>query len=236
MVQQVWGAVGATGSKQRRQRDLKLRSVVRLVKERTPENEILCHGVTFHLDPVSLNRIRMAQAQGQHLSVPRPFLMALLRYVLVNHQGQLQSAISFITFYPLMSSEEAVLKTWISMDGDIIHQVCASCLEHEALALKLSTAHYWLIHQLLGRLTFEVTGLLNRVAWGLSGGLTALYVLRDVPGLLQGNAVMWGRELAIACILPWLSQTVLHRGILPKLAPLVRQYILNRVLRPDPPR
>lgn len=236
MVQQRENPVSQGRSRPQRRRDLALKSVVRLVKERTAEDNILYHGVTFHLDPVNLRLIMMAQSRGQRLLIPRPFLAALLRYVLVDHRGQLQSAISFVTFYPLQSSEEAVLKTVISIDGDIIHQVCASCLEDKILALTLSSAHYWLIRQLLGRLTFELTALINRITWGISGGVTTLYLLWDVSALIQGDVLIWGRKVAIACLLPWCSQTILHRGILPRLAPLIRQYMLRRVLQPDPTR
>ncbi|TVQ56411.1 MAG: hypothetical protein EA366_09940 [Spirulina sp. DLM2.Bin59] len=219
----------------RRQRayghDIALDAVVRMVKERTADDQLICHGVTFHLNSTTLGRITLAQQRGQNLHIPWRFLVEFWRYALVDHRGCLQSAVSFMTIYPLTAGEKPLLKTLISLDGDIIHQVCADCLDYPALALNLSAAHYWLIHQLLGRLTLEGKVWLNRTAWGFSSLLTVGYGVSQGVELLQGGWLLV-QEVAIASLLlitgKWLSQALLSLVL-----PFLLRYGMKRVLAPE---
>lgn len=219
----------------RRQRaycsDIKLDSVVRLVKERTPDDQLLCHGVTFHLNSTTLGRIVLAQQRAQSLEIPWPFLLEFWRYTLVNNQGSLQSGVSFITVYPLKSDEMPLLKTLISLDGDIIHQVCADCLDYPPLALNLSAAHYWLINQLLSRLTLGGKALVNRMAWGFSGLITVGYgVFQGVEMIQVGWGLVW--EMAIASLLLVAGKWIMQ-GLLRFIVPSLLRYGMKRVLAPE---
>lgn len=220
---------------ERRQRtycdDIKLDAVVRLVKERTPDDQLLCHGVTFHLNSTTLGRITLAQQRGQSLQIPWPFLVEFWRYALVDNSGSLQSGVSFITIYPLATGEKPLLKTLISLDGDIIHQVCADCLDYPPLALNLVTAHYWLIHQLLSRLTLEAKALVNRTAWGFSSLITVGYgVSQGVQMIQAGWGLVW--EMAIASLL-LITAKLAAQGLLRFILPSLFRYGVKRVLEPE---
>ncbi len=232
--------VGSNGSVlpaalKRRQRahfdQIKLEAVVRIVKERTADDQLLYHGVTFHLNSTTLGRITLAQQRGQSLHIPWPFLTEFWRYALVDSQGGLQSAVSFITMYPLATGEKPLLKTLISLDGDIIHQVCADCLDYPTLTLNLSAAHSWLIHQLLGRLTLGGKSLLNRTAWGFSGLLTVGYGVSQGVEMIQ---VGWGLagEMAIASLLLVAGKWIMQ-GLLRFMLPSLLRYGMKRVLAPE---
>jgi len=229
------GALSVESLPKRRQRiynqDVQLDAVVRLVKERTADEQLLCHGVTFHLNSTTLGRITLAQQRGQNLHIPWRFLVEFWRYTLVDHRGCLQSALSFITIYPLTTGEKPLLKTLISLDGDIIHQVCADCLDYPTLTLNLSAAHYWLIQQLVGRLTWGGKALVNRAAWGVSSLLTVGYGVSQGIEMLQGGWVLV-QEMAIASLLlvtgKWLSQ-----GLFSLVLPALLRYGMQRVLAPE---
>ncbi|MEA5418571.1 hypothetical protein VB712_04980 [Spirulina sp. CCNP1310] len=217
--------------RQRTYHDVELDAVVRLVKERTADEQLLCHGVTFHLNSTTLGRITLAQQRGQNLHIPWRFLVEFWRYALVDHRGCLQSALSFMTIYPLATGEKPLLKTLISLDGDIIHQVCADCLDYPTLTLNLSAAHYWLIQQLVGRLTLGGKALVNRAAWGVSSLLTVGYGVSQGIEMLQGGWLLV-QEMAIASLL-LVTTKLATQGLLRFALPTLLRYGMQRVLAPE---
>ncbi|MGB0560771.1 MAG: hypothetical protein ACPGVO_03085 [Spirulinaceae cyanobacterium] len=208
---------------------LKLDHAIRAIKERAARNKVLCHGISFHLDSSSLGRVQLARSRGQSLHITRSFLNSFRQYVLFNGQGRLQTGVDFTTFYRFGEYERPLLKTFISLDGDIIHKISQECLQDERLAEELTTAHYWLIQQLFDRLRLGIQQLLDRLAWGSTALGVGGYWLSQWQQFWQADPRQQLLNLALTFGGSWLLKLLLQQA-LKLLAPWLQRQLLRRLM------
>jgi uncharacterized membrane protein len=185
---------------------LNLEPYIEIEKEKITRKRELFHGIRFNLDKDILTEIQQAQEMGGHLYIS-PLLLADLRYyVLTDGENRLQSGLTFCTYYRRSGSEEALMRSVILMDGDILHQIKSDCIERPNFCRQIASAHYWLIDQLLGQLRLGALLRLKWLAWGLSLLIVAVMVIPFLsklmlnPWLMLAPILMW-----------WLLQLALQR-------------------------
>ncbi|MFW6358100.1 MAG: hypothetical protein ACOC0N_02620 [Chroococcales cyanobacterium] len=132
--------------------ELVLESCVEVIKEKVTSRRVEYHGVRFLLDKDALLKIEQAKATRQKLEISDNLLSDFRYYVFFSPQAHLQSGFTFLTYYSEPNSSEILIRSVISLDGEVIQQVRGDCLKDPQFALKITSAHYWLIDQLLGQL------------------------------------------------------------------------------------
>ncbi|MBP0017271.1 MAG: hypothetical protein J7647_06890 [Cyanobacteria bacterium SBLK] len=159
---------------------LHLEQYIRFLKERKPDRRVVYHGIRFHLNEEVLEQIQQARLQGRSLFIKPKFLADLRYYLLFDEYSALHCGIDVSTHYLENTSkaEETVVRSLISLDGDILYQVDRRYLEQPELAIALTAAHYWLIAQLLGRLQLEGKLLLGFLSWSLSLSTIIPYLIQ----------------------------------------------------------
>ncbi|NEO84265.1 MAG: hypothetical protein F6J87_08430 [Spirulina sp. SIO3F2] len=207
---------------------LRLDRAIRVIKERVSPQQTLCHGISFHLDSASLSRVHLAQARQQKLHITRNFLNSFRQYVLFDPQGHLQTGVTFLTFYQFGEHERPLLKTFLSLDGDIIHKIAEECLQDERLAQDLTAAHYWLIQQLFRRLQLEVQQFLDRLSWGSTAVMVGGYWLSQWQQFLQADPRQKLIELALTVGVSWLLKLLVQQG-LRWIAPWLQRQLVRRL-------
>ena len=129
--------------------------------------------------------------------------------------------------------ENIVMRSTISLSGDIIHQLRRDCLERPKRCLAIARAHYWLINQLLNQLRIKATRWLNWLAWALSLSIVALVVILNAEYLMPIDSL----KLLAPAASAWLLQQGIKR-LLRFLWPFVRRWawrqFLLRFLSPKP--
>ncbi len=118
-----------------------------------------------------------------------------------------------------------VMRSVISLDGDIIHQIQRDCLEYPKRCLAIATSHYWLIEQLLNQLRVKTILWLHWLSWGLSLLVVAATVIRYIENLMPIN--FW--TLLTAGVMSWLLQQGIKR-LLVYLQPLLNRWVLRHLL------
>lgn len=181
---------------------------VAIDRERIARSRVLFHGVRFHLDKDILAAIQLARETSHPATISGELLADLRVWVLLGPENPPPSSLVFSTYYQDGDVAEALMRSTISPDGNILHQIRADCLERPDFCNNIAAAHYWLIAQLLGQLRL---GTIRRrfrwLPWGLSVLIVAVGVLPFLGLLVQ--------------VSPWLL-----------LVPLVLVGLLQIVLRP----
>lgn len=212
---------------------LNLEPYIQVDKERISRNRVRFHGIRFHLDKDVLASIQQAQETGRSLEISRQLLTDLRYYVLVDGESRLQSGLTFCTYYLWGGTEEALMRSVISTDGDIIHQIKSDCLERPKFCYTIASAHYWLIDQLLSQLRLRVLLKVNLLSWGLSISITAVTVIPYIQQLIQTNPLM----LVAPVVMSWFLQVGLKRLLmllLPTVGRWALRQLLARLLSPKP--
>lgn len=204
---------------------LNLEGYIQVDKEKITRRRMLFHGIRFHLDKDVLKQIQQAQEAGYSLEISPELLADLRYYALTNGENRLQSGLTFCTYYLRNDSQEALMRSVISIDGDIIHQIKHDCLEHPNFCRTLVAAHYWLINQLLGQLRMRAFLKLNQLSWGLSVLIVVVTMIPYIKQLIQASP--W--TLLMPVVMSWLLQVVLRR-LLRSFLPIMSRWILRRVL------
>lgn len=207
---------------------LNLEGCINLDQERISRSRALVHGIRFTLDNDSLQDIQTARKTGCRLYVPRDLLADLRYYTLIDWENRLQSGLTFCTYYRRGESEEALMRSVISLEGDILHQIRSDCLEHPNFCQALAAAHYWLIEQLMAQLSLgaflPLNLLLNLLSWGLALLITAVIVILFIPAFLINPWLLIAPVLGV-----WLLQLALQ-GILRLFVPTFRPWLLRWML------
>ncbi|MGK7926231.1 MAG: hypothetical protein AB4290_13475 [Spirulina sp.] len=198
---------------------LHLERYIRFLKERRPDRRIVYHGIRFHLNEEVLSQIEQARSQGLSLFIKPKFLADLRYYLLFDEYSGLSCGINVSTYYLEENTEQTVMRSLISIDGDILYQVDRRYLEQPDLAIALTSAHYWLIEQLLGKLRLEGKLLLFWVSWILSLGFS-LYAFwpsflefwqQDLLGILKMIGIFLLFSLPLQQILRYLVGFIMGR-------------------------
>lgn len=186
--------------------------------------------IVFSLNELTLQTLMEVQQRKESLKVPTRQLSRLLvplRALLILDSpasSRLQSGVTFKTYFVDSQTRKGrfVLRTVISLDGDIIHQVHRDLLTQPD-CLKLVEAHHWLMDELLKLLREKTTRLIDGVAWGISA-LTvwtpdSLLMIRNlmvlplptVEGILLGLVLPVVVGLILTWALHWLIKPFLVR-------------------------
>ncbi|MEM9543932.1 MAG: hypothetical protein AAGA60_31170 [Cyanobacteria bacterium P01_E01_bin.42] len=196
-----------------KQQQLHLERYIRFLKERRPDRRIVYHGIRFHLNDEILGQIQQARSQGRSLFIKPKFLASLRYYLLFDEYSALHCGIDVSTHYLENNSkkEETAVRSLISMDGDILYQVDRRYLERPELAIALTSAHYWLIEQLLGRLELGGELWLGVLSWLFSLSTIIPYIIQfleqdrlDFLTLIGMSLLSWAIQIVCRYVLKFI--------------------------------
>lgn len=203
---------------------LHLERYIRFLKERKSDRRVVYHGIHFHLNEEVLEQIQQARSQGQTLFVRAKFIADFRYYLLFDEYSGLNCGINVSTYYSEDDKEQAVLRSLITLDGNVLYQIDSRYLDRPELTIALTSVHYWLIAQLLDRLKLEGTLWLNFLSWGLS--LSAI-----VPYLFE----LWQQDnlqlltIVSMSLSSWVIQK-LFRYILKIVMGQIWQFLIKQML------
>ncbi|WP_017304708.1 hypothetical protein [Spirulina subsalsa] len=189
---------------------LHLPHLIQVVKEEQETDSFLYHHVEFHLTPRSLSQLEQVQQGGYPLHLP-PDCHHDLRAYLRSGRG-CGGGLTFVTYYGGEGGSEALLRSYLGEDGEMIHQVCDRCLTNPTLALSLNRAHHWLIQQVLQHQQpspFPPTRRLEAIAWG---GAVLIIMVYSVIHLATGHPFSVITLLSLGIML-WGVQRLLIWGL-----------------------
>lgn len=212
---------------------LNLEPYIQFEQERITRSRVVFHSIRFNLDKDVLQRIQYAQQTGRRLDISRQLLADLRYYALIAPENRLQSELTFYTYYLRGSSQEALMRSVISTDGEVLHQIKSDCLEHPDFCSQIASAHYWLIAQLLSQLRLRAFLNLDRLAWVLSWLLVAAIAIPLLPLLIEVNPWL----LLPLVLMVWLLQRGLQnlmRSRLPSFGGWVLRQLLSGLLSHKP--
>ncbi|NEO99428.1 MAG: hypothetical protein F6K58_12260 [Symploca sp. SIO2E9] len=210
--------------KVRHRNDLNLEQYITLDKERVSPSRVQLHGIRFNLDQNLLLEIQQAQDIGRKLEITRHLLADLRYYALIGFGNLSQSGLTFCTYYDKGNGfQEAMMRSVISIDGDIIHQIRNDCLENQDFGYQLASAHYWLIDQLLAKLRIGALLNLNQLSWGLSGLSVAGSVIPYIQNILDNPWLLLAPPVML-----WLLQQGFKRLLRP-IVPVFGRWVLRRL-------
>jgi len=188
-------------------------------------SHVLFHSISFHLESELLTKIQQAQQIGCSLEISSKFLADLRYSVLVDGENCLQTGLTFYTYYWQDGSEEALMRSVIAIDGDILHQIQSGCLQEPQFCQQIASAHYWLIEQLLSQLRLGAVVHLNSFAWVMSSVTTTPIAITNLENLLQGEPWMW----LIPVVMLWLLKLV-WQVLLSWVFPMISRWFFRRLL------
>ncbi|NET58654.1 MAG: hypothetical protein F6K47_21610 [Symploca sp. SIO2E6] len=212
-------------------KQLNLDRYIKINQERI-RSRVLLHSISFHLESELLTQIQQAQQTGSTLEIS-PELLTNLRYsALIDGENCLQTGLTFCTYYWQDGSEEALMRSVIATDGDILHQIRSDCLQEPQFCHQITGAHYWLIEQLLRQLRLGTLVNLNPLAWVLSLLTTVPIALTNLEKLLQGDPWMWLIPLVMSSLLKLVWQMLLS-WFLPTVSRWFFRRLLSSLLSPN---
>ncbi len=203
---------------------LDLEPYIQFEQEQITRSRVVFHSIRFNLDKDVLQRIQYAQELGRCLYIAPKLLADLRYYALIDSENNLQSELTFYTYYRRGTYSEALMRSVISTDGEILQQIKSDCLEHPDFCRQIASAHYWLIDQLLSQLRIKPFVHLNQLAGVLSWLIVAAIALPFVPLLIEVNPWLLVALIFIALIL----QQVLQNWMRSQL-PSFSRWVLHRV-------
>lgn len=207
---------------------LAIASCIQIEVERISRSQVLFHGIRFTLDKEILQQIQQARQMGDSLKLSPQLLTDLRYYALIDDENRWQSGLSFCTYYQRGNSQEALMRSVIGMDGDMMHQIQRNCLERPKFSRQISAAHYWLIEQIMGQLRFgkfsPLTRLINGLALGLALLIAMLLVIPFIPVFLN-------TPLMLIAVLVMIGLFYFgFRRLLYLLYPTAKQWMIRRIL------
>lgn len=193
----------------------------------------------FDLSEQALLEIDYIRTTGSSLSIPYSLLSSLLCHALFKRELRtfkgkhktyvyLQPGLTFYTCYSdsqedqkleatyltsRLAEKKKVMRSLISPDGDILHQVCRDFLQHPYY-LEISTAHYWLTTQLLNHLRTNLNWI-PRLAWLVLAFLSWRKLV--VQSLTIWSAIWFISPFVIWPVWSWFQ-------------PLIIRWILDQIL------
>lgn len=200
-------------------RILDLEAYICIQTEKIAPQHAIVRGIEFQLTPERLERVQLAKSRGETLQFKSSFLTKLRNYAIS------ESTLAFATTYGENAIAETVMRSLISLDGEMTHQVCRHWLEDAELALKISSCHHWLIQQVLRGLYFRPVRSLDGVAWGIVALIAVGIVALNWQNFLAASAIAW---LVLFLIL-WLVQRAIA-FILNRLSAELRRWLLHQML------
>jgi len=215
---------------------LHLDAYIRIEEWKDKQGQGQSRFILFNLDQQLLDGILQAKAEKLRLEISEGLLTELRSYALVDGESRLQSGLTFCTAYRFelgrkrvpSAAEEIILRSVISLDGEIINQIRRDSLQDGTWCLAIATAHHWLISQLLYQLRIQAREVPHRVAWGLALFIVALIAILCI-GLAIAHPWLW----IIFAGLVWLLQFWGHR-LLNQFVPWIYLQLLWQMRSPYP--
>ncbi|NEQ09704.1 MAG: hypothetical protein F6K37_28295 [Moorea sp. SIO4E2] len=220
---------------------MNIESYIKVEQEQITRSRVLFHSIRFDLNQDILTKIKQAQETGHGLDISGELLSDLRHLALLDWENRLQSGLTFSTYYLPVDRAQALMRSVIALDGEILHQIKRDCLENPDFCCQIADAHYWLITQILGQLRLKPSPNFPKLAWGLSGLMIILVIVAVlvIPGVLQLILAQPWRWLIIivgivSCglllvILQWLLRSCLIR-----IAPWMLRQLLSGLLSAKP--
>lgn len=208
---------------------LNLESCIKFNKEQITRKRVVFHSIHFHLNKDVLLTIQQAQETGHCLDISHTLLADLRTWALIDGENRLQSGLTFYTSYLRGGAQEVLMRSVISSDGDIFHQIKNDCIERPNFCRQIASAHYWLIDQILGQLRLRSVVKLNQLALWISLLITGAAVIFAIPLLLKINFWLLLPLLVIALLLQMILRSLL-RLILPIIGRGAMRFVLSGLL------
>lgn len=212
---------------------LNLEPYIQFEQERITRSRVVFHSVRFNLDRDVLQSIQYARDTGRCLDVSREFLADLRCYALIDPENRLQSDLTFYTYYLGEGAPEAVMRTVISTDGEVFHQIKSNCLENPDWYRQIASAHHWLIDQLLSQLRIGAFVKVDRLLQMLSWFIAIAVALAFVPLLIEINPWL----LLALVLMAWLLHKIIYkllRSLLPSVSRWTVRHLLSGLLSHKP--
>ena len=162
-------------------------------------------GINFHFNSQILAKIHQAKQKGHRLHISKQLQTQLRCCSLLGRESYFQSGLSICTYYQQNDYEEPVIKSLLSPDGDMLHQVSSHYLNQSQLCHEITSAHHWLLPQLTRSLTWQRTRLGDMLAW-LIAVLLILGLFLAYPQGITANILAWG----IVILVIWGLQKLLR--------------------------
>jgi hypothetical protein len=207
---------------------LNLEGYITMERERISPSRILFHGIRFNLDKDLLLQIQYAKDTNRRLEISPELLADLRHYSLIDGKNPFQSGLTFCTYYGTEKSKEALIRTMISLDGDIMQQIKRDCLESPHFCRQIAASHYWLIEQLLTQLQIGSLVRLNLFVSILSWTI-ALILMAAMVMLFSSEFLHHPWMFLVAVVMTWLLQVGLQL-LLRLFLSKIRRWILRRIL------
>jgi hypothetical protein len=208
-----------------------LNSFFEIIEEKINEKNSIIQGISFHFNSVSLIKILNAKEQNIPLKISESLLNKIRYYCLIDQHllCNLQSNLNFISYFDAIDKNKPLFKTTISLDGNIFNQICDRCLENEDLTLSLTTAHYWLIEEILAQLKPQfnrkkVKQWTNIVAWIFALIIVIISILFNLTHF-KNYLLLWIAPVIVACLLQWSIQELLWYNL-----SSIRRWLLKNTL------
>jgi hypothetical protein len=147
---------------------------IEIKQTRLTRRFIVPQSINFHLNKAYLHKIDLAQLNKQKLFLTSTLLADLRYYALLAQHNCLQSGLIFRTYYQEQEQEIAILESVISLDGKIIQKIRGDYLSSFSLLQNLTSAHYWLITEMLQQLPLMSKNNFKWLSWGLALPITIL--------------------------------------------------------------
>ena len=145
----------------------------------------------LYLDQKALSRIKTEQKCLTFVFVPQRLYGALLTSLIFSY------GISITTWYSINSDKNylknkrnKVIRTFVSLDGDVSHQICQKLLDQSyEYSHKIVLSHYWLMYQILKALRSSIEMWWHLIA-ALCWLLTVIYCnLETLNQTLQAKSL-----------------------------------------------
>lgn len=207
----------------------------------------------FDLDAETVERLQAAIAHQETLEIPRERIAQLRQSAIWGDRDRqfLQSGLTFCTCYPVLRRSQAtpgcpptteglprtiVLRSVISLDGDILNQIHSSYLAHPNYR-NIAAAHYWLIAQLTDQLDIS----LGQYLEGRVGKLLRLLpwtpvvysVLHQAQQFPLESFGIWAPAAFLELGFSWALQVGLQ-WLITSLLSITGRLALRQVLSPNP--
>jgi len=161
-------------------------------------------GINFHFNSQIIAKIHQAKQRGQRLYISKQLQTQLRCCSLLGKESYFQSGLSICTYYQQNDCEEPVIKSLLSPDGDMLHQVSSHYLHHQ-FCHEITSAHHWLLPQLTRSLAWQQTRLGDMLAWSIAI-LLVLGLFLIYPQGITANILAWG----IVILVIWGLQRLLR--------------------------
>lgn len=220
-------------NKTRERRGLNLEPYIQFEQERITRSRVVFHSIRFNLDQDVLQQIQSAQEAGYRIELSPQFLADLRYYALIDPENHLRSELTFYTYFVQGGYPEALMRSVISSDGEVLHQIKSNCLEDPDFCRQITLAHYWLIEQLLSQLRLKGfvhgTRLIRVLSWLTVVAIALLWI----PLLIQVNPGLLLALLFVALLLQRVLENLM-RLRLPSFRRWVGRQLLSGLLSHKP--